>query len=110
MELTGKRVFNLARLRQTPREIEITLGLPPYRIHETYHRELMSGYLEAESVSPANDSDSDKQEKTDAAGVSITKRTEKKFVKENAGITKHTKKNIKNVNADIANGEKTKEF
>ncbi|WP_438709590.1 hypothetical protein [Turicimonas muris] len=44
------------------------------------------------------------------AGVSITKRTEKKFVKENAGITKHTKKNIKNVNADIANGEKTKEF
>lgn len=66
MELTGKRVFNLARLRQTPREIEIILGLPPYRIHETYHRELMSGYLEAESVSPANDSDSDKQEKTDS--------------------------------------------
>lgn len=66
MELTGKRVFNLARLRKTPREIEITLGLPPYRIHKTYHRDLMSGYLEAESVNPANDSDNDKQERTKA--------------------------------------------
>ena len=110
MELTGKRVFNLARLRQTPREIEITLGLPPYRIHETYHRELMYGYLEAESVSPANDSDSDKQEKTDARRRFYYEANREKFVKENAGITKHTKKNIKNVNADIANGEKTKEF
>lgn len=50
MELTGKRVLNLARLGKTPREIEITLGLPPYRIHETYHRELMTGYLEADFV------------------------------------------------------------
>lgn len=52
MDETGKKVFNLARLKRTPREIETTLGLPPYRIHETYHRELMDGYLEAESVSP----------------------------------------------------------
>lgn len=50
MDETGKKVFNMAGLGASPREIEITLGLPPYHIHETYHRELMSGYLEAESV------------------------------------------------------------
>lgn len=61
MDLTGKRVFNLARLGLTPREIEITLGLPPYHIHETYHRELMAGYLKAKSIK--DDSGKSKQEK-----------------------------------------------
>lgn len=50
MDETGKKVFNMAGLGASPREIEIALGLPAYHIHMSYHRELMAGYSKAESV------------------------------------------------------------
>lgn len=50
MDETGKKVFNMAGLGASPREIEIALGLPAYHIHMSYHRELMDGYSKAESV------------------------------------------------------------
>ena len=50
MDETGKKVFNMAALGVPPREIEVTLGLPAYHIHLSYHRELMDGYLKADLV------------------------------------------------------------
>lgn len=49
MDELGKQVFELARLGLCPKDIEETLGLPAYKIHETYHHELMHGYLEADN-------------------------------------------------------------
>lgn len=60
-----QEIYRLACLKVTPREIEIALGLPPYRIHETYHAELMRGYREAEiiSISKINNPPVNKEDK-----------------------------------------------
>lgn len=57
-----QEIFRLASENIPPREIELNLNLPPYKIHERFHHELMEGYLEAHQAGLMN-SLGDKSEK-----------------------------------------------
>lgn len=86
-----QEIFRLASSNVAPRQIELTLNLPPYKIHERFHHELMQGYLEAHQAGLMN-SLGNKSEKVKALEEQREKLLEIKRAKERERFRKYREK------------------